>query len=119
MMMENVAILSAVRTPIGKGIKGVFKATRPDDLGAITISEAVKRANISDIEDIIFGCAMPEAEQGMNVARIMALRAGLPINASAATVNRFCSSGLHAVADVAKSIAVGQISVGIGGGVES
>lgn len=120
-MMKNVAILSAVRTPIGKGMRGAFRATRPDDLGAITIAEAVKRAGVAkdDVEDIIFGCAMPEAEQGMNVARIMGLRAGLPINTSAATVNRFCASGLHAVADVAKSIAVGQISMGIGGGVES
>lgn len=120
-MMKNVAILSAVRTPIGKGLRGAFRATRPDDLGAITIAEAVKRAGVAkdDVEDIIFGCAMPEAEQGMNVARIMGLRAGLPINTSAATVNRFCASGLHAVADVAKSIAVGQISMGIGGGVES
>lgn len=119
--MMEIAILSAVRTPIGKGIRGVFKATRPDDLGAITIAESVKRANVSgaDVEDIIFGCAMPEAEQGMNVARIMGLRSGLPINTSAATVNRFCASGLHAVADVAKSIAVGQISMGIAGGVES
>lgn len=121
MMMENIAIISAVRTPIGKGIKGAFKAKRPDELGAITIAEAVKRAQVDpgDIEDVIFGCAMPEAEQGMNVARIMSLRAGLPINVSAATVNRFCASGLHAVADVAKSIALGQIDVGIAGGVES
>jgi acetyl-CoA acyltransferase len=121
MMLENVAIISAVRTPIGKGMRGVFRATRPDDLGAITIKEVVKRAGVSkdDVEDIIFGCAMPEAEQGMNVARIMGLRAGLSINTSAATVNRFCASGLHAVADVAKSIATGQVSVGIGGGVES
>lgn len=119
--MMDVAILSAVRTPIGKGIRGVFKAKRPDDLGAITIAEAVKRAGVlaKDVEDVIFGCAMPEAEQGMNVARIMALRAGLPINTSGATVNRFCASGLHAVADVAKSIAVGQITMGIAGGVES
>ena len=94
-MMQNVAIISAVRTPIGKGMRGVFKAKRPDDLGAITIAEVVKRANVApdDIEDIIFGCAMPEAEQGMNVARIMALRAGLPLNTSGATVNRFCASG--------------------------
>ncbi len=106
MMMENVAILAAVRTPIGRGGRGAFKNTRPDELGAITISEALKRANVSgdELEDIIFGCAMPEAEQGMNVARIMSLRAGLPINVSAATINRFCASGLHAVADVAKSI---------------
>jgi acetyl-CoA acyltransferase len=120
-ILENVAILSAVRTPIGKGIKGVFKTTRPDELGAIVVAEAVKRAGVAKdaIEDVIVGCAMPEAEQGMNVARIISLRADLPNKTSAATVNRFCASGLHAVADVAKSIEVGQISVGIGAGVES
>lgn len=120
-MMENVAILSAVRTPIGKGMRGVFKATRPDELGALVIKEALYRSRLKPeaIEDVIFGCAMPEAEQGMNVARIMSLRAGLPITVSAATVNRFCASGLHAVADIAKSIAVKQISFGIAGGVES
>lgn len=121
MMMEKIAILSAVRTPIGKGNKGVFRATRPDELGALSIAEAIRRAGIKteDVEDVIFGCAMPEGEQGMNVARIMSLRAGLPVNVSAATVNRFCASGLHAVADVAKSIATGQVRCGIGGGVES
>jgi acetyl-CoA acyltransferase len=121
MMIENVAILSAVRTPMGKGVRGVFRATRPDELGAAVIRESVKRAGIKgdEIEDVIFGCAMPEGEQGMNVARIMSLRAGLLSTVSAATVNRFCASGLHAVADVAKSIAVGQFSAGIGGGVES
>jgi len=120
-MMENIAILSAVRTPIGKGVKGVFKNTRPDELGSAVLKEALKRANISpeDIEDVIFGCAMPEGEQGMNVARIISLRAGLPTSSSAATVNRYCASGLNAIADVAKSIAVGQIEIGIGGGVES
>ncbi len=121
MMIENVAILSAVRTPIGKGIKGSFRAVRPDELGAKVAEEAIKRSAVSgdDVEDVIFGCAMPEGEQGMNVARIIALRAGLPVKASAATVNRFCASGLHAVADAAKSIAVGQIKVGLAGGVES
>ncbi|HXW52510.1 MAG TPA: thiolase family protein [Myxococcota bacterium] len=121
MMIENVAVVSAVRTPIGKGIKGVFRATRPDELGARVIREALSRAKVEsrDIDDVIFGCAMPEAEQGMNVARIMSLRAGLPETVSAATVNRFCASGLHAIADIAKSIVTGQIAVGIGGGVES
>lgn len=120
-MLENVAILGAVRTPIGKGNKGVFRATRPDELGAITVAEVIKRTGVSNevIDDVIMGCAMPEAEQGMNVARIISLRAGLPVNVSAATINRFCSSGLHAVADIAKSIEVGQIGAGIGGGVES
>lgn len=120
-ILENVGILSAVRTPIGKGIRGAFKNTRPDELGAITVAEALKRSTIKAeaCEDVIMGCAMPEAEQGMNVARIISLRAELPFKTSAATVNRFCASGLHAVADIAKSIEVGQISAGIGGGVES
>lgn len=121
MMIENVAILSAVRTPIGKGQRGAFRTTRPDELGASTVKEAVTRARVAvtDIDDVIAGCAMPEAEQGMNVARIMSLRAGLPISVSAATVNRFCASGLHAVADVAKSIALKQIACGVASGVES
>lgn len=120
-MMENVAILSAVRTPIGKGVKGSFRAVRPDELAALALIGSLNRSGLKsdDLEDVIFGCAMPEAEQGMNVARIASLRAGLPVNVSAATVNRFCASGLHAVADVAKSITVGQITAGIGGGVES
>jgi acetyl-CoA acyltransferase len=121
MMIENVAILSAMRTPIGKGLKGSFRAVRPDELGAVALSAALQQSKVSssDIDDVIFGCAMPEGEQGMNVARIISLRAGLPVNTSAATVNRFCSSGLQAVADIAKSIALGQIEAGIGGGVES
>lgn len=121
MMMKNVAILSAVRTPIAKGMKGGFRSTRPDDLCALVIKEAISRASIhnENIEDVIVGCAMPEGEQGMNVARIASIRAGLPFKVAAATVNRFCASGLHAVADVAKSIVVGQINIGIGAGVES
>lgn len=121
MMLENVAIIGAVRTPIAKGNKGAFRAVRPDELGAITVAEILKRTDVKheDVDDVIFGCAMPEAEQGMNVARIISLRAGLPVGVSAATINRFCASGLHAVADIAKSIEVGQINAGIGGGVES
>jgi acetyl-CoA acyltransferase len=120
-ILENVGILSALRTPIAKGMKGAFKTTRPDELGALVVAEALKRSGIKAdaCEDVIMGCAMPEAEQGMNVARIISLRAQLPFSTSAATVNRFCASGLHAVADIAKSIEVGQISAGIGGGVES
>lgn len=121
MMLENVAILSAQRTPIGRGVKGAFKNTRPDDLAATALKAALKKSGLNEdeVEDVIIGCAMPEAEQGMNVARIISLRAGLPVTVSAATINRFCASGLHAVADVAKSIEVGQIRAGIGGGVES
>jgi acetyl-CoA acyltransferase len=119
--MREVAIVAAVRTPIGKGGRGALRDVRPDTLAAHVISAALKKANVKpeQVEDVILGCAMPEAEQGMNVARIASLLAGLPATASAATVNRFCSSGLHAVADIAKSIMVGEIDVGVGGGTES
>lgn len=119
--MIDIAIVSAVRTPITKASKGAFRDTRPDTLGAHVVREAVGRAGVEPllIEDVIMGCAMPEAEQGMNVARIISLLAGLPYQTSAATVNRFCSSGLHAAADVAKSIFIGQIAAGVAGGVES
>ena len=119
--MKEVAILSAVRTPIGKASKGTLKDVRPDTLAGHVVKAAIERAGVSKeaIEDVILGCAMPEAEQGMNVARIASFIAGLPNETSAATVNRFCSSGLHAVSDVAKSIMTGQIDVGVGGGVES
>jgi acetyl-CoA acyltransferase len=119
--MKEIAIVSSVRTALGKGLKGSLKDTRPDILGAVVVREAVKRAGIepAKVDDVVFGCAMPEAEQGMNIARTIGLLAGLPNTTSAVTVNRFCSSGLHAIADVAKSIQVGQIEIGIGGGVES
>ena len=119
--MRDVAIVSAVRTAIGKGGKGTLKDTRPDTLAGHVLRAAVERSGVkpADIEEVTLGCAMPEAEQGMNVARIAMFLAGLPETTSAATLNRFCSSGLNAVADVAKSIMVGQIELGIGGGVES
>ena len=119
--MKDVVIVSSVRSPIGRGIKGSFRDTRPDTLGSIVVREALDRSKVpyEMVEDVIMGCAMPEAEQGMNVARAISLMAGLPTTCSAATVNRFCSSGLHALADVAKSIWSGQIKVGVGGGVES
>lgn len=119
--MKEVAIVSAVRTAIGKGGKGSLKDTRPDTLAGHVIAEAVKRSgvDVATIEDVVLGCAMPEAEQGMNVARIASFIAGLPNEVSAETVNRFCSSGLQAAADVAKAIMVGQYDVGIAGGVES
>jgi acetyl-CoA acyltransferase len=120
-MMKDIAILSSVRTAIGKGVKGSLKDTRPDTFAAIAVREAIKRSGVNpaDIDDLVMGCAMPEAEQGMNVARIIGLMAGMPNTTSAATVNRFCSSGLHAIADVAKAINAGEYKVGIGGGVES
>lgn len=109
--MREAVIVSSVRTPVGKASKGVLRATRPDDLAAVVIKEAIARAGGLDpkeIEDVILGCAMPEAEQGMNVARIASLRAGLPVETSAMTINRFCSSGLQAIALAAERIMAGD-----------
>lgn len=120
--MREVVIASAVRTPVGKAYKGTLRATRPDDLAATAITGALQRVpqiDKKEIEDVILGCAMPEAEQGMNVARIASLRAGLPVECSAMTINRFCSSGLQAIAQAADRIAVGGADVIVAGGVES
>ncbi len=119
--MRDVAILSAVRTPIGRAPKGVFKNTRPDDLGALVAREALRRAEIApaEIEDVVLGCAHPEAEQGLNVARQVGLLAGLPDTTPAMTINRFCSSGLQATAIIADRIAGGSIDAGLAGGLES
>jgi acetyl-CoA acyltransferase len=120
--MREAVIVSAVRTPVGKAPKGTLRATRPDDLAALVIKEAIARApglDPKEIEDVILGCAMPEAEQGMNVARIASLRAGLPVETSAMTINRFCSSGLQAIALAAERIMSGQGDVAIAGGTES
>ena len=108
--MRDVVIVSAVRTPVGKAYKGTLRATRPDDLAAMAIKGALERVpqvDPKEIEDVILGCAMPEAEQGMNVARIASLRAGLPVEVSAMTINRFCSSGLQAIAMAAERIMAG------------
>ena len=118
----EVVIASAVRTPVGKAPRGALRSTRPDDLAAIAISGALARIpqlDPSEIEDVILGCAMPEAEQGMNVARVASLRAGLPVTAAALTVNRFCASGLEAVAIAADRIRSGSAEVIVAGGVES
>jgi acetyl-CoA acyltransferase len=107
---------------VGKASKGALRATRPDDLAAVAIREAVARVQGLDpkeIEDVILGCAMPEAEQGMNVARIASLRAGLPVDSSAMTINRFCSSGLQSIAIAAERIMAGQGDVAVAGGTES
>src|SRR2546426_10864270 len=99
--MREVIIASSVRTPVGRAFKGTLRATRPDDLAAVAIKGALDRVPQVDkrqIEDVIIGCATPEAEQGMNAARIASLRAGLPVECSAMTINRFCSSGLQAIA---------------------
>lgn len=120
--MPEAVLVSSVRTPVGKAPKGTLRTTRPDDLAAVVMKEAVSRAEGLDpkeIEDVILGCAMPEAEQGMNVARIASLRAGLPVEASAMTINRFCSSGLQAIALAAERIMAGQGDVAVAGGAES
>ncbi len=119
--MRDVAIISAVRTPIGRAQKGQFRHTRPDDLGAIAVKEALARAELpaSALEDLVLGCANPEAEQGLNVARLIGHLAGLPDEVPAMTINRFCSSGLQAAAILADRIAGGSIDAGMAGGVES
>jgi len=120
--MTEAFIVSAVRTPVGKAPNGALRYTRPDEMAAITIGEALRRVpslDPSEVEDVILGCAMPEAEQGLNVARIASLRAGVPITASAVTVNRFCSSGLQAIAYGAERIMTGGASVVVAGGTES
>src|SRR5512142_3339020 len=120
--MREVVIASAVRTPVGKAYKGTLRTTRPDELAAIAIKSALARIpqlDTHEIEDVIIGCAMPEAEQGMNVARIASLRAGLPVECSAMTINRFCSSGLQAIAIAAERIMAGAMDVAVAGGTES
>ncbi len=120
--MRDVVIVSAVRTPVGKAYKGTLRATRPDDLAAVAIKGALERVpqlDPNEIEDVILGCAMPEAEQGMNVARIASLRAGLPVGISAMTINRFCSSGLQSIAMAAERIMAGGAETIVAGGVES
>jgi acetyl-CoA acyltransferase len=120
--MEDAVIVSAVRTAVGKAPRGTLNATRPDEMGAVVIAEALKRTpglEPRDIDDVILGCAMPEAEQGMNVARIASLRAGIPIEASAVTINRFCSSGLQAIAFAAERIRAGGATAIVAGGTES
>jgi acetyl-CoA acyltransferase len=120
--MNDAVIVSAVRTAVGKAPHGTLRAARPDDLAAVVIAEALRRApgiEPAEIDDVVLGCAMPEAEQGLNVARIASLRAGVPVSASAVTVNRFCSSGLQAVAIAAEHIMCGFASAIVAGGVES
>src|SRR3954447_19217001 len=120
--MKEVIIASAVRTAVGKAPKGTLRNTRPDDLAAAAIKEAVNRVSgldKSEIEDVILGCAFPEAEQGMNVARTAMIAAGLPVETSAMTVNRYCSSGLQTIAIAADRIAVGGAEVIVAGGLET
>jgi acetyl-CoA acyltransferase len=120
--MTDAMIVSAVRTAVGRAPNGTLRGTRPDELAAAAIQEALRRApaiDPSEIDDVILGCAMPEAEQGLNVARIASLRAGIPVEASAVTVNRFCSSGLQAIAFAAERVMCGFSSAIVAGGTES
>ena len=120
--MKEAVIVSAVRTAVGKAPKGTLKNTRPDDLGAAAIKEAVNRVgnlNVNEIDDVIMGCAFPEAQQGMNVARTSAILAGLPVETSAMTVNRYCSSGLQTIALAADRIKTGGADVIFAGGLET
>ena len=120
--MKDAVIVSAVRTAVGKAPKGTLRDTRPDDMGAVAIKEAIARVpglDGSQVDDVIMGCAMPEAEQGMNVARAAAIRAGLPVETSAMTINRFCSSGLQTIAMASDRIRTNGAEVIIAGGLES
>src|SRR2546421_8790846 len=115
----DAVIVSAVRTAVSKAPDGTLRGTRPDELAATVIEEALRRApalDPADIDDVILGCAMPEAEQGLNVARIASLRAGIPVSASAVTINRFCSSGLQAIAYGAERVMCGSASAIVAGG---
>jgi acetyl-CoA acyltransferase len=120
--MREAVIVSAVRTAVGKAPKGTLRTTRPDEMGGTVIKEALARVpglEASEVEDVIMGCAMPEAEQGMNVARSAAIRAGLPVETSAMTINRFCSSGLQSIAMAADRIKSGGAEVIVAGGLET
>ncbi len=120
--MTEAVIVSAVRTAVGKAPNGTLRHTRPDEMAATVIRDALARApglDPAEVEDVVFGCAMPEAEQGLNVARIASLRAGVPVSASAVTVNRFCSSGLQSIAYAAERIMLGFAQIAIAGGTES
>jgi len=121
-MMRDAVIVSAVRTAVGKAPRGALRDTRPDELAAAVIREAVRRVpglEPAAVEDVILGCALPEGEQGLNMARVAALRAGLPVTTCGQTINRFCSSGLQAIALASYEVMTGQVDVAVAGGVES
>jgi len=121
-MTREVVIVSALRTPVGKARRGSLVTVRPDDMTALVIKELLKRTpelDPAEIEDVIIGCAFPEGEQGMNMGRMIALRAGLPVSVPGQTINRFCSSGVQSIALAAYAIMSGDIDVVIAGGVES
>src|SRR5713226_3461533 len=120
--MKEAVIVSIARTAVGKAPRGTLRATRPDDMAAAVIWEILRRVpalNPNEVEDVILGCAMPEAEQGNNVARVASLRAGLPVTCAAMTINRFCSSGLQAIALASERIMAGSAEVIVAGGTES
>ena len=120
--MQDAVIVSAARTAVGKAPGGTLRTVRPDDMAAAVIKESLRRApgvDAREISDVIIGCAMPEAEQGLNVARIASLRAGIPVEAAAVTVNRFCSSGLQSIAFAAERIMCGFADAIVAGGTES
>src|SRR6185295_1316871 len=120
--MQDAVIVAATRTAVGKAPNGALKTVRPDDMAAAVIENALRLApavSPADVDDVIMGCAMPEAEQGLNVARIASLRAGVPVDASAVTMNRFCASGLQAIASGAEHIMCGFAGIVVAGGTES
>ncbi len=120
--MREAVIVAAARTPVGKAFKGTLRATRPDDMGGAVIKDLLRRApglDPAEIEDVVLGCAFPEGEQGLNMARMAALRAGLPTSVAGETINRYCSSGLQSIAHAAFAIQSGQAEVMIAGGSES
>lgn len=120
--MPEAVIVSAVRTAIGKAPRGKLRTYRPEDMAAVVVAEALKRApalQASDVDDLILGCAFPEGEQGLNVSRVVALRAGLPYTVPAMTINRFCSSGVQSIALAAQQVMAGWGKAIIAGGVES
>src|SRR5512134_2050356 len=120
--MKDAVIVSAVRTPVGKAKRGGLATVRPDEMAATVIQALLKQTPNLDpahIEDVVIGCAFPEGEQGMNMARMVTLRAGLPVSVPAETINRFCSSGLQAIAHIAFAMMAGQMEVAIAGGAES
>ncbi len=122
MTTKEAVIVSAARTPVGKAKRGGLTTLRPDEMMATVIQELLKRTpnlDSSQIDDVVIGCAFPEGEQGMNMARMIALRAGLPESVPGETINRYCSSGVQSIAHVANAIRVGQIEVGVAGGAES
>ena len=120
-MMKDVYVVAGARTAVGKSKRGALATYRPDDMAAAAIADAVRRAGVKgeEIQDLVLGCSIPEGEQGMNIARMAGTIAGLPDSVSAMTINRFCSSGLEAMAIIAAKIEAGLLDVGIGGGVES